>query len=258
MTNAQSARAWFLKSGAPETAIASHFAAVSTNADAVAKFGIDTKNMFGFWDWVGGRYSVWSVIGVAIAVSVGAQAFEDFLSGAEAMDAHFCQAPLAENMPVIMALLGVWYRNFYGASSVAILPYSENLSRFPAYLQQLDMESNGKAVTMDGKWVSHATGPIVWGEPGTNGQHAFFQLLHQGTELIPADFILPVEAAHGLTVHHDLLKANCLAQSNALMMGKSTAQVRAELLQKRPIRASVPLQPAQKQGVQLGFGFGQR
>ncbi len=229
MTNAQSARTWFLQSGAPETAVASHFAAVSTNGSAVAKFGIDTKNMFGFWDWVGGRYSVWSVIGVAIAVSFGAKVFNEFLAGAEAMDAHFCEAPLAQNMPVVMAILGVWYRNFYAAPSVAILPYSEHLCRFPAYLQQLDMESNGKAVTMDGKWVSYATGPIIWGEPGTNGQHAFFQLLHQGTELIPADFILPVQATHMLKAHHELLTANCLAQSNALMMGKSTAQVRVEL-----------------------------
>ena len=229
MTNAQSARSWFLNSGAPESAVARHFAAVSTNGKAVSAFGIDTNNMFGFWDWVGGRYSVWSVIGVAIAVSFGAETFNEFLAGAEAMDTHFREAPLAQNMPVVMAVLGVWYRNFYAAPSVAILPYSEHLSRFPAYLQQLDMESNGKAVTMDGKWVSYATGPIIWGEPGTNGQHAFYQLLHQGTELIPADFILPIKATHGLGVHHDLLVANCLAQSNALMVGKSTSQVRAEL-----------------------------
>lgn len=232
MTNAQSARSWFLKSGAPESAVAKHFAAVSTNGKAVAAFGIDTNNMFGFWDWVGGRYSVWSVIGAAIAVSFGERAFNEFLAGAEAMDAHFCEAPLAQNMPVVMAILGVWYRNFYAAPSVAILPYSEHLNRFPAYLQQLDMESNGKAVTMDGKWVNYATGPIIWGEPGTNGQHAFFQLLHQGTELIPADFILPIKATHGLHGHHELLVANCLAQSNALMMGKSTSQVRTELEKK--------------------------
>lgn len=229
MTNAQSARVWLISAGVPESAIAKHFAAVSTNATAVAEFGIDTKNMFRFWDWVGGRYSVWSVVGVAIAVSFGTQVFDAFLAGAEAIDTHFCEAPLGQNMPVIMAVLGVWYRNFYDAPSVVILPYSEHLSRFPAYLQQLDMESNGKAVTMDGKWVSYATGPIIWGEPGTNGQHAFYQLLHQGTELIPADFILPVQAAHKLSVHHDLLIANCLAQSNALMMGKSTGQVRSEL-----------------------------
>ena len=229
LTNARSARAWFLAHGGNEADIASHFVAVSTNAQAVSAFGIDTENMFPFWDWVGGRYSLWSSIGLSIMIAVGGEHFTDLLRGAHRMDLHFRTAPLGQNMPVMLALVGIWYRNFLGASSMAVLPYSENLHRLPAYLQQLDMESNGKGVTLDGKSVERASGPIVWGEPGTNGQHAFFQLLHQGTELVPIDFILPIEPTHDLHEHHALLIANCLAQSSALMTGKTIGQVRDEL-----------------------------
>ena len=229
LTNARTARAWFLKTGAKESDIAKHFVAVSTNTNAVKAFGIDPANMFGFWDWVGGRYSLWSSIGLSIMISIGEEKFLQLLSGAHAMDQHFRHAPLKENMPVILALIGVWYRNFYDATSVAVLPYSEHLQRLPAYLQQLDMESNGKSVTMRGDLVKHATAPVIWGEPGTNGQHAFFQLLHQGTSLVPIDFILPMRPTHGLAAHHELLLANCLAQSSALMAGKSVEQARNEI-----------------------------
>ena len=229
LTNARSARAWFLAQGGNEADIAKHFVAVSTNAQAVSAFGIDTENMFPFWDWVGGRYSLWSSIGLSIMIAVGGEHFTELLRGAHRMDLHFRTAPLGQNMPVILALVGIWYRNFLGASSMAVLPYSENLHRLPAYLQQLDMESNGKGVTLDGKSVERASGPIVWGEPGTNGQHAFFQLLHQGTELVPIDFILPIEPTHDFHEHHALLIANCLAQSSALMTGKTIGQVRDEL-----------------------------
>jgi glucose-6-phosphate isomerase len=229
MTNAASARAWFLASGAAEADIAKHFVAVSTNAERVTAFGIDPANMFGFWDWVGGRYSMWSAVGLPIALYVGRDHFEAMLEGAHAMDRHFLEAPLEDNMPVILGLLGVWYRGFFGAASVSVAPYAQALARLPAYLQQLEMESNGKSVTRDGQPVDTPTCPVIWGEPGTNGQHAFFQLLHQGTDLIPVDFVAPLAASHGLPGHHRLLLANCIAQSKALMVGKTADEVRAEL-----------------------------
>ncbi len=229
LTNARSARSWFLASGAREQDIAQHFVAVSTNTEAVRAFGIDPENMFPFWDWVGGRYSLWSSIGLPIILSIGPEHFDRLLGGAHAMDLHFRSAPLESNMPVILGLIGVWYRNFFDAPSMAVLPYSEHLQRLPAYLQQLDMESNGKSVTLHGMPVEHATAPIIWGEPGTNGQHAFFQLLHQGTQLVPIDFILPMHPTHDLAAHHDLLVANCLAQSSALMNGKTVDEARQEL-----------------------------
>ena len=229
LTNARSARTWLLASGAQDSDIAKHFVAISTNTEAVKAFGIDPHNMFVFWDWVGGRYSLWSSIGLSIMISVGPENFDRMLNGAHAMDVHFTSAPLERNMPVMLGLIGIWYRNFCGAGSMAILPYSEHLQRLPAYLQQLDMESNGKSVTLQGTPVEHATGPIIWGEPGTNGQHAFFQLLHQGTQLVPIDFILPMRPTHEFNAHHDLLVANCLAQSSALMSGKTVEQARQEL-----------------------------
>ena len=228
LTNARSARAWFLAKGAQESDIAKHFVAVSTNTDAVRAFGIDPANMFGFWDWVGGRYSLWSSIGLPIMIAVGPKNFEKLLAGAHAMDTHFRVAPLEKNMPVLLAMIGIWHRNFFEAGSLAVLPYSEHLQRLPAYLQQLDMESNGKSIAVDGAPVEHATAPIIWGEPGTNGQHAFFQLLHQGTQWMPIDFILPVKATHNLPAHHELLVANCLAQSRALMIGKTADEARSE------------------------------
>ena len=229
MTNAASARDWFLASGASEADIAKHFAALSTNVEAVSAFGIDPANMFQFWDWVGGRYSLWSAIGLSIALTVGYERFEALLRGAAAMDAHFRDAPLEANLPAILALLGVWNHNFLGASSHAILPYDQYLHRLPAYLQQADMESNGKGVTREGGRVDYATGPIIWGEPGTNGQHAFYQLIHQGTELISADFIAPAFSQNPLSDHHEKLLANCLAQTEALMLGKTEDQAREEL-----------------------------
>jgi len=229
LANAHSARDWFLASGADEADVAKHFVAVSTNADAVAAFGIDTDNMFGFWDWVGGRYSLWSAIGLPLMLSVGAERFDRFLDGAHAMDEHFRTAPLEANLPVTLALLTVWYTNFRGCTSHLIAPYDQYLHRFPAYLQQLTMESNGKSVHIDGTPVAHPTGPIVWGEPGTNGQHAYFQLLHQGTHVIPADFIVPLESLAPLGDHHELLLANCFAQTEALMRGKTTGAVRGEM-----------------------------
>jgi len=229
LANAHSAREWFLASGASEADIAQHFVAVSTNAEAVAAFGIDTDNMFGFWDWVGGRYSLWSAIGLPLMLSIGPDGFDRFLDGGHAMDEHFRSAPLHANLPVTLALLTVWYTNFRHCRSHLIAPYDQYLHRFPAYLQQLTMESNGKSVHVDGTQVSVATGPIVWGEPGTNGQHAYFQLLHQGTHIIPADFIVPLESLNPLGEHHELLLANCFAQTEALMLGKSTEQVRQEM-----------------------------
>ena len=229
MTNAASARAWLVERLGDEAAVAKHFVAVSTNAQAVATFGIRTENMFEFWDWVGGRYSLWSAIGLPIALAVGFARFEELLAGAHAMDEHFRTTPLERNMPVIMALLGIWYRDFLGACSHAVLPYSQHLHRLPAYLQQADMESNGKSVRRDGARVDYATGPIVWGEPGTNGQHAFYQLLHQGTELVPADFLAAAESLTPLGDHHDKLLANFFAQTEALAFGKTADQVRAEL-----------------------------
>jgi glucose-6-phosphate isomerase len=229
MTNAESARAWALAGlGGDAAAVARHFVAVSTNAAKVRAFGIDTANMFGFWDWVGGRYSMDSAIGLSTMIAVGPQRFRELLSGFHAMDEHFRAAPLARNLPVLLALLGLWYGDFFGAETVAVLPYEQYLKRFPAYLQQLTMESNGKRVTLDGQDVGCPTGPIYWGEPGTNGQHSFYQLIHQGTRLIPCDFIAFAEPLHRLGRHHDMLVANMLAQAEALAFGKTRAEVEAE------------------------------
>src|SRR5580658_9487012 len=229
MTNAQTARDWLLAGlGGDETSVAKHFVAVSTNASGVAKFGIDTANMFEFWDWVGGRYSMSSAIGLSTMVAVGPDNFRAMLSGLHQMDEHFRTAPLERNLPVIMGLLAVWYNDFFGAETVAVLPYEQYLKRFPAYLQQLTMESNGKHVTLDGKKVAHQTGPIYWGEPGTNGQHSFYQLIHQGTRLIPCDFIGFRKALNPLGHHHDMLIANVCAQTEALAFGKTPAEVEAE------------------------------
>lgn len=231
MTNAHHARTWFLAQAQDDRHIAGHFVAVSTNREAVTAFGIDPANMFEFWDWVGGRYSLWSAIGLSIMLAVGAERFGELLDGAHAMDAHFRDAPLDRNMPVILALLGVWYNNFFGAESQAILPYDHTLRSLPAYLQQADMESNGKSVDRDGRAVDYATGPIVWGATGINGQHAFFQLLHQGTRLIPADFIVSVEPHDDLQDHHDLLLANFLAQTEALMRGRTREETQSQTSQ---------------------------
>jgi glucose-6-phosphate isomerase len=229
MTNAGSARDWLLNGlGADASAVAKHFVAVSTNAEKVSAFGIDTANMFGFWDWVGGRYSMDSAIGLSTMLAVGPDNFRALLDGFHQMDEHFRTAPFAENLPVLMALLSVWNNNFLGAQTVAVLPYEQYLKRFPAYLQQLTMESNGKHVTLAGKAVSYQTSPIYWGEPGTNGQHSFYQLIHQGTRLIPCDFIAFVHALRPLGRHHDLLLANVLAQAEALAFGKLPEQVKAE------------------------------
>ncbi|MGD9572079.1 MAG: glucose-6-phosphate isomerase [Thermoleophilia bacterium] len=227
LTNARSARDW-LVAALGEDAVGSHFVAVSTNAEGVAAFGIDTANMFGFWDWVGGRYSVDSAIGLAVAIAAGPEGFRDFLAGFRAMDEHFLSVPPERNMPMLLGLLGVWNSAFLGAATHAVLPYSERLGRFPAYLQQLDMESNGKSVRLDGSPVDVDTGPIVWGEPGTNGQHAFYQLIHQGTRLVPADLIGVCRPAHELGDHQDLLMANLLAQAEALAFGKTPEQAAAE------------------------------
>jgi glucose-6-phosphate isomerase len=227
MTNAHTARRW-LVGALGEDAVARHFVALSTNRDAVAAFGIDPENIFEFWDWVGGRYSSWSAIGLTIAIAIGFQRFVEVLEGAHAMDRHFAEAPCDQNIPVLMALLGVWYGNFFGAATHAILPYDQYLHRFPAYLQQGDMESNGKSVDRDGRRVSYTTGPVIWGEPGTNGQHAFFQLSHQGTRLIPCDFIGAINPAHPEGDHHAKLMANFFAQTEALMQGRSEGEVRAE------------------------------
>jgi glucose-6-phosphate isomerase len=228
MTNAASARAW-LAYRLGEEAVGEHFAAISTNLDKVAAFGIRPDRVFGFWDWVGGRYSVWSAIGLPLAISIGAENFRRFLAGARRMDEHFLNAPLAENLPVILGLLGVWYRNVWDFRTHAVLPYDQRLSRFAAHLQQLDMESNGKRVTRQTTLVEYRSGPIVWGEPGTNGQHAFFQLLHQGTEIVPADFLIAAEPHEEMGDHHAKLVANCLAQTQALAFGKTEAEARAEL-----------------------------
>jgi glucose-6-phosphate isomerase len=229
MANAHSARSWFLGHAKEEKRIAKHFVALSTNAKEVARFGISTDNMFVFWDWVGGRYSLWSSIGLSIALGIGFENFHALLEGAHAMDEHFRTTPLERNLPVTLALLGVWYNNFFGAETHAILPYDQYLSRFPAYLQQGDMESNGKRVTRDGKVVDYQSGPVIWGEPGTNGQHAFYQLLHQGTKLVPSDFLASVETHHPIGEHHVLLLANFLAQTEALMQGRTEAEARKEL-----------------------------
>jgi len=230
LTNAQAARAWLLADAGDASAVAKHFVALSTNTDAVRAFGIDTANMFEFWDWVGGRYSLWSAIGLSIALYIGMDAFEELLAGAHAMDEHFRTAPLEKNLPVTLALLGVWYINFFDAETHAILPYDQYLHRFPAYLQQADMESNGKRVTREGQAVDYATGPVIWGEPGTNGQHAFYQLIHQGTRLIPVDFLAAAESHNPLGEHQRILLANFFAQGEALMRGKTAAEARAELV----------------------------
>ncbi len=231
LANAHTARRWLLQAGAEERDVASHFVAVSTNAHGVSAFGIDTANMFEFWDWVGGRYSLWSAIGLPIALFIGMDRFEALLTGAFHMDEHFCQAPLRENMPVILALLGVWYNNFFGAQSHAILPYDQYLWRFPAYLQQGDMESNGKYIDRGGRRVSYSTGPIIWGQPGTNGQHAFYQLIHQGTKLIPCDFIAPMHSHNPIGEHHKILLSNFFAQTEALLHGRTLNEAREQLSQ---------------------------
>ena len=228
MLNAQTARAWFLCAGQTSD-LARHFVAVSTNLDAIEAFGIAPENMFPFWDWVGGRYSVWSSIGLALALAVGFDYFSDFLAGAHAMDLHFQQAPLTQNMPVLLALVGFWNRQFLDCGALSIAPYHQDLSRFPSYLQQLDMESNGKRVTRHGATLDVPTCPIIWGDCGTNAQHAYFQLLHQGTDITPIDFIAALRPTHDLPGHHDALLANCFAQSEAFMTGKSGAEVRADL-----------------------------
>jgi len=231
LVNANTAREWFLAQGASETDIARHFVAVSTNAPKVAAFGIDTDNMFGFWDWVGGRYSLWSAIGLPIMLSVGPGVFDALLAGAHAMDHHFRTTPWHENLPVLLALIGVWYINGMGANTHLVSPYDHGLRQLPAFLQQLDMESNGKSITRDGKPVEHHTGPVVWGYSGINGQHAFYQLLHQGTELIPADFIVSVRNRQSPDAHHKVILANCVAQAQALMQGRSTEQAVAEMVE---------------------------
>jgi glucose-6-phosphate isomerase len=229
MTNANSAREWFLNSGAEASAIAKHFAALSTNSKDVAAFGIDTENMFEFWDWVGGRYSLWSAIGLPIALSIGFDNFKQLLAGAHAADNHFETTPFESNVPVIMALVGIWYINFFDAETQAILPYDQYMHRFAAYFQQGDMESNGKHVDRNGEEVTYETGPIIWGEPGTNGQHAFYQLIHQGTRLVPCDFIAPAQSLNPIGDHHPILLSNFFAQTEALMNGKTLEQVNEEL-----------------------------
>ena len=229
MTNAFSAKDWFLNSDASEEDVAKHFVAISTNAKGVSDFGIDTANMFEFWDWVGGRYSLWSSIGLSIACTIGYESFEQMLKGAHEMDNHFKNEPFESNMPVVLAVLGVWYNNFFGAESEAILPYDQYLHRFAAYFQQGNMESNGKYVDRNGNKVGYQTGPIIWGEPGTNGQHAFYQLIHQGTKLIPCDFIAPAISHNPVGDHHDKLLSNFFAQTEALMNGKSSEEVKMEM-----------------------------
>jgi len=229
LTNARTARDWFRDRAGADADLARHFVAVSNDRQAAAAFGIDPANSFEIWDWVGGRYSLWSAVGLPLALAVGFESFERLLDGAHAMDEHFRSAPPERNMPVLMALLGIWYTDFFGAGSHAVIPYDHGLRRLPAYLQQLEMESNGKRVTRDGEPIDYATAPVLWGEPGTNGQHAFFQALHQGTRLIPADILLPTVSAYPAGPHHDLLIANCLAQTEALMRGRTEAEVRTEL-----------------------------
>jgi glucose-6-phosphate isomerase len=232
ITNANTARDWLLAALGDANAVAAHFVAVSTNLDGTREFGIPPQNVFGFWDWVGGRFSLWSSVGLSVMLAVGADAFDRLLAGARAMDEHFLSAPLARNLPVRLGLLGVWYTNFFATDSHAVLPYDQRLNRLPAHLQQLEMESNGKSVDRQGRPVDYATCPVIWGAPGTNGQHAFYQLLHQGTRLIPSDFLVAREADHPHRLHHRLLIANCLAQTEALAFGKTAAQARSELVER--------------------------
>lgn len=229
MTNAFSARNWFLQSGAGNADVSKHFVAMSTNTEGVEAFGIDPQNMFVFWDWVGGRYSLWSAIGLSIACGIGFDRFTELLDGAHEMDTHFQNEPFEQNIPVILALLGIWYNNFFGSSSHAILPYDQYMHRFAAYFQQADMESNGKSVDRNGHYTEYATGPIIWGEPGTNGQHAFYQLIHQGKVLIPCDFIAPAQSQNPIGNHHEILLSNFFAQTEALMNGKTAEEVGQEL-----------------------------
>ncbi len=229
LTNARTAKDWLLEAAGDEQAVARHFVALSTNTEEVAKFGIDTRHMFEFWDWVGGRYSLWSAIGLSIAIAIGMENFEALLEGAHAMDEHFRTESLEKNLPAVMGLIGLWYNNFFGAQTLAILPYDQYMNRFAAYFQQGDMESNGKRVTRDGEAVDYSTGPVIWGEPGTNGQHAFYQLIHQGTRLIPCDFLAPIEPQNPIGPHHAILMSNFFAQTEALMKGKTEEEARAEL-----------------------------
>jgi glucose-6-phosphate isomerase len=228
LTNAHSARDWCVKALGSEQAVAKHFVAVSTNTQEVEKFGIDTDNMFEFWDWVGGRYSYDSAIGLSLMIAIGPDGFREMLAGFHAMDEHFRTAPFERNLPVILGLIGIWYNNFFGAQTVAILPYDQYLERLTAYFQQLDMESDGKHVDLEGRTVNYQTGPIIWGQPGTNGQHAFYQLIHQGTKLIPCDFIGFCQTLNPLGIHHDLLMANFFAQTEALAFGKTSEEVAAD------------------------------
>jgi glucose-6-phosphate isomerase len=244
MTNAHTARSWFLEFAKDESMIAKHFAALSTNEKEVSKFGIDTANMFVFWDWVGGRYSLWSAIGLSIALTIGFDNFESLLKGAHDSDLHFRSAPFEKNIPVIMALIGIWYTDFYGTQTEAILPYDQYLHRFAAYFQQGNMESNGKSMDRNGKRVTYATGPVIWGEPGTNGQHAFYQLIHQGTVLIPCDFIATAISHNPLSDHHPKLLSNFFAQTEALMNGKTEDEARDDLkssgLKEEELKAIIP------------------
>ena len=235
MTNAHSARKWLLNSAFDKSAVKKHFVAVSTNKEKVAEFGIDTENMFEFWDWVGGRYSLWSSIGLSIAISIGMDNFDELLMGAHLADQHFRDTPLEKNIPVVMALLGIWYNNFFGVESHALLPYDQSLYFFADYFQQGDMESNGKSSTVDGEKVDYNTGPIIWGQPGTNGQHAFFQLIHQGTKLIPCDFLAAAQGHYDSPVHHDILISNFLAQPEALMNGKNREEVEKDIGTDNPL-----------------------
>jgi glucose-6-phosphate isomerase len=229
MTNAFSAREWFLSRAKDQARVSKHFVAISTNADRVQAFGIDKENMFCFWEWVGGRYSLWSSIGLSIVCYIGYERFTELLQGAFEMDKHFREAPFEKNIPIILALIGIWYNNFFGAQTEAILPYDQSMHRFPAYLQQANMESNGKSISRDGERVEYQTGPIVWGEPGTNGQHAFYQLIHQGTKMVPADFLAPAISHNPIGNHHEILLSNFFAQTEALMYGKSKEDVIGEL-----------------------------
>jgi glucose-6-phosphate isomerase len=244
LTNALSARSWLIENLGDEIAVAKHFVAVSTNLDATSNFGINPDNVFEFWDWVGGRYSLWSAIGLPISLFIGMDKFEELLNGAYAMDEHFRTASLDKNIPVLMGMLGIWYGNFFGACSNAVFPYDQYMHRFPAYLQQLDMESNGKSVDREGNLVDYDTGMVLWGEPGTNGQHAFYQLIHQGTRLIPADFLAPMHSQNPTGEHHAILLANCYAQTEALMLGKTPEEARSELeaqgLQGKELEALLP------------------